>query len=362
MANDWLAMLLGGIGGGFTGYGVDQDRRQEVADRDRQFQRQQGMDAAQLENFRVGNEANMREMGYRDAAEMQARPGPAMAMGSRFGALPSPQAMANARIGPERSVGGQTYRLDRTQTPQGVRDTAAQQRAREILEERQALAKQRMEEMTREQRFREGEGARERASRERIAGTRIPEPTAPTPEAAMQKLPAATRNGIITSRTTAQLIRGALEDLDKNPESVGWRSGMTPDVLENRDRVFGIPNPLGDTQGQPTRANIANLGSLKVLDRSGATVPIGEWERIKPFIPILTGPFADSPESVKNKLQSMLREIEAETNAVGTFYGVDLSGYMGGGSPEAPAAASPGEEMFRNLYEQMAKDFRGSRR
>jgi hypothetical protein len=83
----------------------------------------------------------------------------------------------------------------------------------------------------------------------------------------------------------------------------GWVAGMTPEAgaaLLNRY----------DPQGKEIRANIANIGSLIIKDRSGAAVSIHEMKRLAPFIP---NPFTDNPAEVKAKLAELRKQINIET-------------------------------------------------
>ena len=106
-------------------------------------------------------------------------------------------------------------------------------------------------------------------------------------------------------------------------------SGMQKAYLENRNSLnavdraisahaaypgaFGLSNVMGDAVKQRTdpkgvaaRAAVADLGSLKIHDRSGAAVTAMEFPRLRPFIPSAT----DKPEVVKTEagqLQGDLR-------------------------------------------------------
>lgn len=59
-----------------------------------------------------------------------------------------------------------------------------------------------------------------------------------------------------------------------------------------------------DPAGVDTRAAIANIGSLKIKDRSGAAVPAAEMAVLRPFIPRET----DDPQVVRQKLQGFVQE------------------------------------------------------
>lgn len=83
----------------------------------------------------------------------------------------------------------------------------------------------------------------------------------------------------------------------------GWVAGMSPEAgaaLLNRN----------DPKGIEARANIANIGSMIIKDRSGAAVSIHEMKRLAPFIP---DPYKDNPAEVKRKLGELRKQINIET-------------------------------------------------
>jgi len=94
----------------------------------------------------------------------------------------------------------------------------------------------------------------------------------------------------------------ALSKLDETIKSVeaadatGFK-GFLPDVLLNR----------ADPKGTIARANITDIGSLVLHDRSGATITASETPRLLPFIPSIKD---DKPTTLK-KLKRM-RDIQAE--------------------------------------------------
>lgn len=77
--------------------------------------------------------------------------------------------------------------------------------------------------------------------------------------------------------------------------------------------ALGAVNYLGDTirqrsdpKGVEARALVADIGSLKLHDRSGAAVTAAETPRLKPFIPAAT----DTPDTAKKKLELFRREYQ----------------------------------------------------
>jgi hypothetical protein len=110
--------------------------------------------------------------------------------------------------------------------------------------------------------------------------------------------------------------------------ATGWK-GMLPQAILNRV----------DPSGVATRAEIADIGSLKLHDRSGAAVTASESPRLMPFIPTAS----DDAVTVKKKLERLKLEIDNESKAMGEFYGKD-QGYrapptLESGSPAKANAA-----------------------
>ena len=79
-------------------------------------------------------------------------------------------------------------------------------------------------------------------------------------------------------------------------DATGFWKGLTPQVILNK----------WDPGGVSTRAFVADIGSLKVHDRSGAAVTASETPRLKPFIPSIY----DSPEVAAEKLINFKAEYE----------------------------------------------------
>lgn len=71
-----------------------------------------------------------------------------------------------------------------------------------------------------------------------------------------------------------------------------------------------------DPQGIDARAGVADIGSLKLHDRSGAAVTASESPRLMPFIPTAT----DSNETALKKLKRLKQEVESESDAMGETY------------------------------------------
>lgn len=105
-------------------------------------------------------------------------------------------------------------------------------------------------------------------------------------------------------------VTSALAAIDANPDAVGPVAVLPPWISQR------VPESImkGGESGVQTRAIIGNISSMKIHDRTGAAAPVGEMERLKPFIPDLRW---DSPKAIRDKLASfrleynaMLKEIE----------------------------------------------------
>jgi hypothetical protein len=89
--------------------------------------------------------------------------------------------------------------------------------------------------------------------------------------------------------------------------------------VKARPQSFGLDMSLGDAvnqrydpEGVSHRAAIADIGSLKRHDRSGAAVTVGETPYLTPFIPTTT----DKSEAIIAKLESLKRNYELVNNEI----------------------------------------------
>jgi hypothetical protein len=112
---------------------------------------------------------------------------------------------------------------------------------------------------------------------------------------------ASTQKDIAENNVALQKIDAAIKLLDKNPGSVGLQNYLGDTVMQRAD-------PLG----VETRAAIADIGSQKIHDRSGAAVTAAEAPRLKPFVPLAT----DTKASVAIKLKRFREEYEAMNRAL----------------------------------------------
>ena len=94
--------------------------------------------------------------------------------------------------------------------------------------------------------------------------------------------------------------------------------GMTADKNATGLKGYlptGLLNRI-DPSGVSARAEIADIGSLKIHDRSGAAVSMSEAPRLMPFIPLAT----DDRETVLKKLGRLKLEISENSSAMNEIY------------------------------------------
>jgi hypothetical protein len=77
--------------------------------------------------------------------------------------------------------------------------------------------------------------------------------------------------------------------------------------------------PRIDPLGVDARAEIADIGSLKIHDRSGAAVTISEAPRLMPFIP----KSSDDPDTALKKLRRLKTEMQQAGMALAETYSED---------------------------------------
>jgi hypothetical protein len=103
------------------------------------------------------------------------------------------------------------------------------------------------------------------------------------------------------------LIEGADVGDMKGDKSATGVKGYLPAAVLNR----------ADPKGVDTRAQLADLGSLVIHDRSGAVVTASEFPRLQPFIPSATDDAATAKKKVRRFVQIYRDEIAATQQAYG---------------------------------------------
>jgi hypothetical protein len=135
--------------------------------------------------------------------------------------------------------------------------------------------------------------------------------------------------GYTENQTALQKIDDAIAAIKANPSAMGLANYMGDTVRQRTD-----------TKGVPVRAQVADIGSLKMHDRSGAAVTASETPRLKPFIPDVR----DSAEAAIAKLEQMKVQYQDQNAGFEGYYNADL-GYKPitavGRPPRTQAPAGP---------------------
>lgn len=111
-----------------------------------------------------------------------------------------------------------------------------------------------------------------------------------------KEVPAAIKKAMFENDAALRKIDDALAAIDAYPQALGGMN-ILGDTIRQRT----------DPEGIKARALVADIGSLKLHDRSGAAVTASETPRLKPFIPTAT----DNPDTVRQKLELFKREYQA---------------------------------------------------
>lgn len=147
------------------------------------------------------------------------------------------------------------------------------------------------------------------------------------------KMSTALLTALAENRNRMSVLDSALVNLDQYPNAVGLK-GLVPEIALQRL----------DPAGVNARADIADIGSLVIHDRSGAAVTISEAPRLRPFIPQVT----DTPDTVRRKL-TRLRALLAEETAF-----LETNGAPGVGTGVGAAgAAAPGQMTKADRWEAL---------
>jgi hypothetical protein len=118
---------------------------------------------------------------------------------------------------------------------------------------------------------------------------------APASKNTLKPLPVHAQKSITGGATALSKLDETIKSVEA-ADATGFK-GFLPDTLLNR----------ADPKGTTARANVADIGSLVLHDRSGASVTASETPRLLPFIPSIKD---DKPTTLK-KLKRM-RDIQAE--------------------------------------------------
>ncbi len=158
--------------------------------------------------------------------------------------------------------------------------------------------------------------------------------------ASEKAIPQTVVKGMQENLDALKQVDRALGKLGENPGSVG---GIGSTLAANLPGVGSLQNRWGDPEGTQLRALIADIGSLKIHDRSGAAVTASEFPRLRPFIPSIS----DDPKTVETKLKNFKAVYEQTLRDTSDYYNADngfkahgpTENYLNGG--QQPQAAKP---------------------
>lgn len=149
--------------------------------------------------------------------------------------------------------------------------------------------------------------------------------------AQLRPIPPAAQKAMVENTQSLSKVETAIQLLEGN--DVG---GMKGDKQATGAKGY-LPNQVLnriDPQGVDARAQIADIGSLIIHDRSGAAVTASEFPRLAPFIPTEK----DDNATALKKLRRFKQIYEAEQAAMGDVYNEE-TGYRAPQRPVQPAKA-----------------------
>lgn len=143
------------------------------------------------------------------------------------------------------------------------------------------------------------------------------------PQEKLKTLPPTVNSAFLGNDQSLNTLNTTIDLLEKNPDATGFK-GYLPNAILNRI----------DPEGTTARAGVADIGSLKIHDRSGAAVTAAESPRLMPFIPLAT----DDNATVLKKLKRFRDEVAREQASLSEIYSQD-QGYRP--NPIANRTAKP---------------------
>lgn len=318
--NNVLAALFGGAGAGLQSYGgarmQEQERERMAQQRMAELQQQEASRIAQAREAATLRAQLAKEEGEQAAVIARAM-GLELPAGARLntagvgvlGQFQQNKRAAEAEAGRNsRFTEGLQGRLDQIDRTMSGQQSMLQMR----LDAERALN---------EARIRELEARTNRAGQ--------PPQGKPLPNAVMQNM--------IDNTVTMSRIDSALDAVKATPTAVGPTNLGPMPWLKN---TFGFASP----DEVATRADIGDIGSMVIHDRSGAAVTVSEYPRLVPFIPLASDP----PQVVQTKLARMRRIIEEEDALYRANYGADQGfiPFRGGAQPVAPRRPNETPEQY----------------
>lgn len=130
----------------------------------------------------------------------------------------------------------------------------------------------------------------------------------------LKDIPPQVNAKIIEGKQGLSNIDAAIAALEKDPGAVGFTNAIPGAQMVKQ--MWATPDDIG------TRAQVANIGSLVLHDRSGAAVSASEFPRLAPFIPSTS----DSKKTAAEKLKKMRTIAAQELGLYAQTYGPD-TGY-----------------------------------
>lgn len=140
----------------------------------------------------------------------------------------------------------------------------------------------------------------------------------------LRDVPGTVRKTLFENDAALRKVDDALKAVEAYPAALGVRNYMG-DTIRQRS----------DPDGVRARALVADIGSLKLHDRSGAAVTASETPRLKPFIPTAT----DDQATVKKKLGLFREEYDQIQQDIRETYSPE-QGYRTPGARQARADIS----------------------
>jgi hypothetical protein len=124
-------------------------------------------------------------------------------------------------------------------------------------------------------------------------------------EAKKQSVPPTHKMVYSENETALKSIDNAINKIKSNPNALGLQNLLGENISQRMDK-----------KGVPVRAAIAEIGSKKIHDLSGAAVSASESPRLMPFIPATT----DNPDVAIDKLNNLKRQYQDINSQIEGMY------------------------------------------
>ena len=212
----------------------------------------------------------------------------------------------------------------------------------EALRAEQALRRQELDARAAADRQQRADLARQGLDLRRDIAGAAASRAAETRTAKQNEVPQHLQKVYLENRAKLGQVDAAKAQVEANPDAVG-AIGWLPEAVSQY-----IPGKSGK-EGVPVRAAVADLGSMKIHDRSGAAVTASEFPRLRPFIPNVV---TDSPATIQYKLEQFKQEYSRMVGAIEQGYPlstfIQRQGPTSQGAVNAPAGG--GVDSLVNKY------------